>query len=107
VWGLSFGLLLGTVLGILLARRQHGRREQRGQGGSVTDWGQSLSLVYELRREITRLRQTDRTESRAALARVADSLEREARRRLPVHSIEPVSGETSGMHGPSSRSPGP
>jgi hypothetical protein len=62
----------------------------------VTDWGQSRSLVYELRREITRLRQanarlqTDRTESRAGLARVADSLEREARR-LPVHWIEPVS----------------
>jgi hypothetical protein len=100
------------MLGVFLARRQHGRREQRGQGGGVTDWGQSLSLVYELRREITRLRQanarlqTDRTESRAALARIADSLEREARR-LPVHSIEPVSGETSGTHGPSSRSPGP
>ena len=78
----------------------------------MTNWGQSLSLIYELRREITRLRQanarlqTDRTESRAALARVADSLEREARR-LPVPSIEPVSGETSGTHGPSSRSPGP
>jgi hypothetical protein len=47
IWlrGLSFGLLLGTVLGVLLARRQHGRREQRGQGGSVTDWGRSFSLV--------------------------------------------------------------
>jgi septal ring factor EnvC (AmiA/AmiB activator) len=77
----------------------------------VTNWGQSLSLIYELRREITRLRrtnarlQTDRTESRAVLARVADSLERQARG-LPVHSIEPVSCETSGTHGPSSRSPG-
>jgi hypothetical protein len=100
------------MLGVLLARRQHRRREQRGQGGSVTDWGQSLSLVYELRREIARLRQanarlqTDRAESRTALAHVADSLDREARR-LPVHSIEPVSGETSGTHVPSSRSPGP
>ena len=72
----------------------------------MTDWGQSLSLVYERLRQANARLQTDRTESRAALARVADSLEREARR-LPVHSIEPVSGETSGTHGPSSRAPGP
>jgi len=60
----------------------------------VTDWGQSLALVYELRREIRRLSQAnerlqaDWTESLTALVRVAEGLEREARR-LPVKSIQP------------------
>jgi hypothetical protein len=119
LWGLSVGLLLGTVLGAVLARRHHRRREQRGLGGTVTDWGQSLALVSELRREIRRLSQeskrlqADRTESLAALARVVEGLEREARR-LPVQShpstrapgespgtdhAEPVSGSRP-MHGP-------
>jgi hypothetical protein len=94
LWGLSVGLLLGVILGLLLgvilgvafARRQHRQRDQRGRGGSVTDWGQSLALVTELRREINRLRhanarlQPDRTKSLAALARAADSPERGARR---------------------------
>ena len=68
LWGLSVGLLLGTVLGVVFATRHHRRYEQRGLGGSVTDWGQSLALVYELRREIRRLSQAnerlqaDRTE---------------------------------------------
>jgi hypothetical protein len=87
LWGLAVGLLLGTILGVVLARRQHRQRDQRSRGGTVTDWGQSLVHVTELRREISRLRQanarlqTDRTEALAALARVADSLEREVRRR--------------------------
>ena len=94
LWGLSVGLLLGVILGLLLgvilgvafARRPHRQRDQRGHGGSVTDWGQSLALVTELRREINRLRhvnarpQADRTEALAALPRDADSLERGARR---------------------------
>jgi hypothetical protein len=86
LWGLSVGLLLGVILGVAFARRQHRQRDQRGRGGSVTDWGQSLALVTELRREINRLRHTnarlqaDRTKSLAALARAADSLEPWARR---------------------------
>jgi hypothetical protein len=89
VWGLAGGLLLGTVLGVVLARRQYRRREQRDLGGSVTDWGQSRALVYALRREITRLGQAnerlqvDRTELLAILTRVADFLEREVRRGPP------------------------
>jgi hypothetical protein len=58
LWGLSVGLLLGVILGLLLgvilgvvcARRQHRQRDQRGHGGSVTDWGLSLARVTELRR---------------------------------------------------------
>ena len=109
LWGLSVGLLLGTVLGVVFARRQHRRREQRGPGGSVTDWGQSRALVYELRREIRRLSQAnerlqaDRTELLAALARVAEGLEREARR-LPVQSIQPSTRALGGKPG-SDRSP--
>lgn len=105
LWGLPVGLLLGTILGVVLATRHHRRREQRGLGGSMTDWGQSLALVYELRREIRRLSQAnarlqaDRTESLAALARIADSLEREARG-LPVHSIQPSRIAPGGRHGP-------
>jgi hypothetical protein len=76
----------------------------------VTDWGQSLGLVTDLRREISHLRQAtarlqaDRTASLEALARVAVLLEREARR-LPVQSIKRASDETPGTDGPSSRSP--
>jgi predicted component of type VI protein secretion system len=105
LWGLSVGLLLGTILGVVLATRHHRRREPRGLGGSMTDWGQSLALVYELRREIRRLSQpnarlqADRTESLAALARIADSLEREARRR-PVQPIPPSTRAPGGRHGP-------
>ena len=78
LWGLSVGLLLGVAFAI----RQHRQRDQRGR--SVTDLGQSLALVTELRREINRLRhvnarlQADRTKSLAALARAA--VERGARR---------------------------
>ncbi|HMH56111.1 MAG TPA: Pycsar system effector family protein [Gemmatimonadales bacterium] len=101
LWGLAVGLLLGTILGVVLARRPHRQRDQRSRGGTVTDWGQSLAHVTELRREISRLRQanarlqTDRTEALAALARVADSLEREVRRR-PVQAIQRALGEGPG-----------
>jgi hypothetical protein len=57
LWGLTVGLLLGAVLGLVLARWPYRRREQRGQAGSVTDLGERFALVNELRREITRLRQ--------------------------------------------------
>jgi hypothetical protein len=111
IWlcGLSVGLLLGTVLGVVLASRHHRRREQRGRGGTVTDWGQSLALVYELRREIRRLSQAnerlqaDWTESLTALVRVAEGLEREARR-LPVKSIQPSTRAPGGKPG-TDRSP--
>jgi hypothetical protein len=101
LWGLAVGLLLGTILGVVLATRQYRQRDQRSRGGTVTDWGQSLAHVTELRRQISCLRQanarlqTDRTEARAALARVADSLEREVRR-LPVQAIERAVGESPG-----------
>jgi hypothetical protein len=105
LWGLTVGLLLGAVLGLVLARWPYRRREQRGQAGSVTDLGERFALVNELRREITRLRQAtarlqaDRTESLAALARVADSLEREARQ-LPVRAIPPPRLAPGMGHGP-------
>jgi hypothetical protein len=71
----------------------------------VTDWGQSLALVYETRMEIRRLSQAnarlqaDRTESLAALARVAEGLEREARR-LPAQPIQPSTRAPGGRPGP-------
>ena len=101
LWGLAVGLLLGAILGVVLARRQHRQRDQRSRGGTVTDWGQSLAHVTELRREIGRLRQanarlqTDRTEALAALVRVADFLEREVRRR-PVQAIQRALAESPG-----------
>jgi hypothetical protein len=79
------------------------------EAGTVTDWGQSLALVYELRREIRRLSQAnarlqaDRTESLAALVRVAEGLERETRR-LPVQSIQPSTRAPGGKPG-TDRSP--
>jgi hypothetical protein len=82
------------MLGLVWARWQHRQLDHRDPGGSVTDLGESFALVNELRREITRLRQAtarlqaERAESRTALARVADSLEREARR-LPVPPNQP------------------
>ena len=97
---MAVGLLLGTILGVVLARRQHRQGDQRSRGVTVTDWGQTLAHVG-LRREISRLRQanarlqTDRTEALAASARVADSLEREVRRR-PVQAIQRALGEGPG-----------
>jgi hypothetical protein len=105
LWGLTVGLLLGTLLGLVLAKWPYRQRDHRGHGGSVTDWGQRLALVNELRREITRLRQTtarlhaERAESRTALARVADSLERQARR-LPVPPNQPPRLAPGGRPGP-------
>jgi hypothetical protein len=101
LWGLTVGLLLGTILGLVLAKWPAHRREHPGRADSLTDLGERFALVKELRREIVRLRQVnarlqaDRTESRAALTRVANSLEREARR-PPVQSIGPASGESLG-----------
>lgn len=105
LWGLAVGLVLGTMLGVVWASRPDRRRKQRGPGGSVTDWGQSLRLVTDLRREISCLRQAtarlqaDRTASREALARVAVLLEQGARR-LPAQSIRRASDENPGTDGP-------
>jgi hypothetical protein len=110
LWGLAVGLVLGAILGVVWASWQDRQREQRGSGGTVTDWGQSLALVTDLRREISRLRQAtaqlqaDRTASLEALAQIAVLLEREARR-LPAQSIERESYENPGKDAPSSRSP--
>jgi hypothetical protein len=83
----------------------------------VTDWGQSLSLVYELRREITRLRQanarlqTDRTVARGigprrrlpgARGQTAPSaLDRASVRRDLRHAraVEPVDEPVSSSEG--------
>jgi hypothetical protein len=40
------------VLGVVSARLHHRRHEQGRPGGRLTDWGQSIALVNELRREI-------------------------------------------------------
>jgi hypothetical protein len=67
-----------------------------------------LALATDLRREISRLRQAtarlqaDRTASFETLAYVAVVLEREARRRLPVPSIERDSDANPGIDRPSS-----
>jgi hypothetical protein len=108
LWGLSVSLLLGTLLGVVWARWQHRQRDQRGHGGSMTDWGESLALVNELRREIRRLSQAnarlqaDRTESLAALARAASSLERGAGEVDPARAP----GESLGTDRSPSRSAG-
>ena len=111
LWGFAVGLVLGTILGFVWASREERRRQQRASGGgTVTDWGQSLALATNLRREISRLRQAtarlqaERTASLEALARVAVVLEREARRRLPVPSIERASHENPGGDGSPRRS---
>ena len=69
VWA---GLLIVVIVGVLLATRHQRRRELPGTGGNVTDWGQSLALAYELRREIKRLREENLRlwEERAELVNV-------------------------------------
>ncbi len=102
LWGLSVGLLLGVILGVVFARRQHRQRDHRGRGGSVTDWGLSLALVTELRRGrsagcATRMRGcrlAERSRSRHWLAPPIRWSEG------PVKSIPPrAPGESLG-HGP-------
>jgi hypothetical protein len=69
---LCAGLFIVVIVGVLLAPRYQRRRGQRGPCGSVTDWGQSLALTYELRREIKRLSEENRrlTEERVELMKV-------------------------------------
>ena len=66
------GLLIVVIVGVLLATRHQRRRGHLGTGGSVTDWGESLALVYELRREIQRLSEENLRlwEERAELVKV-------------------------------------
>ena len=69
---LGAGLLIVVIVGVLLATRYQRRRGERGTCGSVTDWGQSLALTYELRREIKRLSEENRRlrEERVELVKV-------------------------------------
>jgi hypothetical protein len=86
-WGLAVGLLLGTILGVVLARRPHRQRDQRSRGGTVTDWGQSLAQVTELRREISRLRQANaRLAIQRALGEGTDTSPRPPFAPAPRHS---------------------
>jgi hypothetical protein len=57
IWpsALGLGLLVVVIVGVVVAARLQRQRVPRGHGGSVTDWGQDLALIYELRREIKRL----------------------------------------------------
>ena len=81
LWGLSVSLLLVTVLGGVFAMRHQPQRKQRVTRGSVTDWGQSLALVYELRQDIKRLSEenqrlwAERAELATVFARVVELLE--------------------------------
>lgn len=91
------GLLIALVVGVLLATRHQRRREQRGTGGSVTDWGQSLAVAYELRREVKRLSEENQRlwEERAELVkgfgRVVEFLQQEVGE-IPGKSLGPKSG---------------
>jgi len=61
--------------------RHQPQRKQRVTRGSVTDWGQSLALVYELRQDIKRLSEenqrlwAERAELATVFARVVELLE--------------------------------
>lgn len=78
--------LLGTVLGFGLAVRKRRGRRQPQNNGTVSDWGESLGLVYGLRLETSRLRQEierlqeEQRDLLRILTRVGELLERETRR---------------------------
>jgi hypothetical protein len=97
---LCAGLLIVVLVGVLLAMRYQRRRGQRGTSGSITDWGQSLALTYELRREIKRLSEENRrlTEERVELVKVfghvAECLQQEVSQILQK-SLGPKSETTS------------
>jgi hypothetical protein len=80
---LCAGLLIGVIVGVLLATRYQRRRGQRGTCDSITDWGQSLARTYELRREIKRLSEEnwrlkeDRVELVKVFDRVVECLQQE------------------------------
>jgi hypothetical protein len=90
---LCAGLLIVIIVGVLLATRHQRRRGQRGTGGSVTDWGQSLALTYELRRETKRLSEEnqrlweERAELLKAFGRVVACLQQE---------VDQISGKSLG-----------
>lgn len=74
LWSSALGLalLVVVIVGGVFAARHQRQRKPRGTGGSVTDWGQDLALVYELRREIKRLTEENQRlrEERAELVKV-------------------------------------
>jgi hypothetical protein len=78
--------LFGTVLGFGLAVRKRRGWRQPQNNGTVSDWGESLGLVYGLRLEISRLRQEierlqeEQRDLLRILTRVGELLERETRR---------------------------
>ena len=78
--------LLGTVLGFGLAVRKRRGRRQPQNNGTVSEWGESLGLVYGLRLEISRLRQEierlqeEQRDLLRILTRVGELLERETGR---------------------------
>lgn len=80
---LGLGLLVVVILGLVFAGRHHRQREPRGKGGSVTDWGENLALVYELRRDIKRLSEEnqrlwqERAELVKMFSRVVELLQQE------------------------------
>ena len=91
------GLLIALVVGVLLATRHQRGREQRGTGGSVTDWGQSLAVAYELRREVKRLSEEnerlweERVELVKGFGRVVEFLQQEVGE-ISGKSLGPKSG---------------
>jgi hypothetical protein len=88
------GLLIVVMVGVLLATWQQRRRGPLGTGGSVTDWGESLAVVYELRREIERLREEnlrlweERAELGKVFGRVVERLQQE---------VGQISGKSLGL----------
>lgn len=87
------GLLVGVIVGVVLATRHQRRREQPTTGGSITDRGQSLAFAYELRREIKRLSEenqrlwAERAELVKVFGRVVEFLQQE---------VEKISGKSLG-----------
>jgi hypothetical protein len=99
------GLLIVVIVGVLLATRHQRWHGQRGTGGSVTDWGESLALVYELRREIQRLREEnlrlweERAELVNVFGRVVEFLQQEVRQ-ISGKSLGPKSETTKPRRDP-------
>lgn len=90
---LGAGLLIVVVVGMVLVTRHQRQREQRATGGSITDWGQSLALASELRREIKRLSEEnqrlweDRAELVTLFAHVVELLQQEVGQISKSHRV--------------------
>ena len=92
--GLGLGLLVVVIWGVFAARHRR-RPEPRAKGASVTEWGQNLALVYELRREIKRLGEENQrlSEERGELVKMLARV---------VELLQQTGGQISGK-APSSR----